>query len=115
MSMLIYKICQKAEWALAVREGIYAGSAKDREDQFMHFSTAEQVRATLERHYASARDLVLMEVKAELLGKALKFEPSRNGAMFPHLYGTLPMAFVNWVRPIRHDADGAFLLPRRIP
>jgi len=115
VTVLIYKICHKAEWALAVREGIYAGSAKDHEDRFMHFSTAEQVRGTLERHYAGARDLVLVEVKAELLGAALKFEPSRDGAMFPHLYGTLPIAFVNWVRHIRQRADGTFLLPRRIP
>ena len=113
--MLIYKICHKAEWAVAVREGIYAGSAKDREDHFMHFSTAEQVSGTLERHYAGARDLVLVEVKAEPLGNALKFEVSRDGAIFPHLYGTLPMAFVNWVKPIRYSADGAFLLPRAIP
>ena len=113
--MLIYKICHKAEWALAVREGIFAGSAKDREDHFIHFSTAEQVRGTLERYYAGARDLVLVVVKPEPLGKALKYEPSRDGALFPHLYGTLPLTFVSWVKPIRLSADGAFLLPREIP
>jgi len=113
--MLIYKICHKAEWASAEREGLFAGSAKDREDGFIHFSTAEQVRDTLERYYAGARDLVLVEVKAEPLGNALKFEPSRDGAMFPHLYGTLPTAFANWAKPIRIGADGAFLLPAAIP
>jgi len=113
--MLIYKICHKAEWASAEHEGTYVGSAKDREDGFIHFSTAEQVRGTLERYYAGARDLVLVEVKTEPLGNALKFEPSRDGAMFPHLYGTLPMAFVSWVKPIRIGPDGTFLLPAAIP
>jgi len=113
--MLIYKICHEAEWALATREGVFAGSAKDRQDHFIHFSTAEQVRGTLERYYAGERDLVLVAVEPGPLGKALKYEPSRDGALFPHLHGTLPMAFVSWVKPIRLGADGAFLLPREIP
>jgi uncharacterized protein (DUF952 family) len=109
---LIFKICHAAEWALAEREGIYAGSAKDREDHFMHFSTAQQVRGTLERHYVGAGHLVLVAVDPKTLGPMLKYEPSRGGALFPHLYGTLPLTFVRWVRPIRRRADGAFLLPR---
>jgi len=113
--MLIYKICHAAEWAQAERDGLYAGSAKDREDRFMHFSTAEQVRGTLERHYADAGDLVLVAVTAEPMGAALKFEPSRDGALFPHLYGTLPMTFVRWAKRIRRGADGKFLLPKSIP
>jgi uncharacterized protein (DUF952 family) len=110
--MLIYKICHKAEWALAVREGIYAGSAKDREDHFMHFSAAQQVMGTLERYYADAGDLVLVAVDPKTLGPALKYEPSRGGALFPHLYATLPMTFVKWVKPIRRGAGDSFLLPR---
>ena len=110
--MLIFKICHAAEWAQAEREGIYAGSAKDREDRFIHFSTAEQVRGTLERHYAGAGDLVLVAVDPKPLGGALKYESSRDGALYPHLYGTLPLAFVKWVKPIGRRADGAFLLPR---
>ncbi len=110
--MLIYKICHKAEWSLAEREGLYAGSAKDHEDHFVHFSTAEQVMGTLERHYAGASDLVLVAVDPNTLGAALKFEPSRDGALFPHLYGTLPMTFVQWVKPIRRADDGSFVLPR---
>ncbi len=110
--MLIYKICHRAEWELAEREGIYAGSAKDREDHFIHFSTAEQVLDTLQRHYADAGDLVLAAVDPEPLGPALKYEPSRGGALFPHLYATLPMTFVKWTKPIRRGADGAFLLPQ---
>jgi uncharacterized protein (DUF952 family) len=109
---LIYKICHAAEWKTAEREGIYAGSAKDREDHFIHFSTAEQVMDTLERYYAGAGDLVLAAVDPKPLGPMLKYEPSRGGALFPHLYGTLPLTFVKWAKPIRRSADGAFLLPR---
>ena len=111
MTALIYKICHAAEWAQAERDGLYAGSAKDREDHYMHFSTAEQVRGTLERYYANAGDLVLVAVDPKPLG-ALKYEPSRDGALFPHLYGTLPLTFVKWAKPIRRGADGEFLLPQ---
>jgi len=109
---LIYKICHKAEWDAAVRNGLYAGSAKDREDHFMHFSTGQQVTGTLDRHYADAGDLVLVAVDPATLGRALKYEPSREGTLFPHLYGTLPLAFVKWARPIRRAADGRFVLPK---
>ena len=107
--MLIYKICHKAEWALAVREGIYAGSAKDREDHFMHFSAAQQVMGTLERYYADAGDLVLVAVDPKTLGPALKYEPSRGGALFPHLYAPLPLDAVVWTRPLPLGEDGRHL------
>jgi uncharacterized protein (DUF952 family) len=110
--MLIYKICHQGEWAQAVREHIYAGSAKDREDHFIHFSAAEQVPGTLARYYAGAGDLVLVAVDPAMLGSALKHEPSRDGALFPHLYGTLPLAFVKWVKPIARNPDGSFVLPK---
>jgi uncharacterized protein (DUF952 family) len=110
--MLIFKICHKCEWSQAVRENIYAGSAKDREDHFMHFSKAEQVAGTLIRYYSNAGDLVLVAVDADTLGSALKYEPSRDGALFPHLYGTLPLSFVKWVKPIGRDPDGSFVLPK---
>ncbi|MDE2134548.1 MAG: DUF952 domain-containing protein [Alphaproteobacteria bacterium] len=109
---LIYKICHRAEWAQAERDGIYAGSAKDREDHFMHFSSAEQVPGTLRRYYAEAGDLVLVAVDPKTLGTALKHEPSRGGALYPHLYATLPLTFVRWAKPIRRAPDGTFLLPK---
>ena len=109
--MLIYKICRQGEWAQALREHIYAGSAKDREDHFIHFSTAEQVPGTLARYYSGADDLVLAAVDPANLGDALKYEPSRDGALFPHLYGTLPLTFVKWVKPITRNHDGSFVLP----
>ena len=113
--MLIFKICHEAEWQQAERDGLYAGSAKDREDHFMHFSTAEQVRGTLERYYADDSDLLLVAVEAEPFGDALVFEPSRGGALFPHLYQPLPVTFVSWAKPIRRAADGTFVLPKEIP
>jgi len=111
---LIYKICHGKEWRLAEREGIYAGSAKDREDHFIHFSSGNQVMGTLQRYYADASDLVLVAVDADSLGDLLKYEPSRDGALFPHLYGTLPMTFVKWVKPIARGVDGAFIVPEGV-
>jgi uncharacterized protein (DUF952 family) len=107
---LIYKICHADEWAAALRQQIYAGSAKDREDRFIHFSTAAQVPGTLETYYAGADGLVLLAVDGAALGAALRFEPSREGALFPHLYGTLPLTFVKWAKPILRR-DGVFVLP----
>jgi uncharacterized protein (DUF952 family) len=107
---LIYKICHKGEWAAAACEQVYAGSAKDREDRFIHFSTAAQLPGTLETYYAGAEELVLLAVDAASLGAALRFEPSRGGALFPHLYGTLPLALVQWAKPIARR-NGVFVLP----
>lgn len=108
--MLIYKICRQAEWAQA--ENVYAGSAKDREDGFIHFSTAEQVPGTLARYYADATDLVLLAIDPAPLGDALRYEPSRDGALFPHLYGMLPVTVVRWMKPLTRNKDGAFVLPK---
>ncbi len=91
--MLIYKIAHADEWLAAERAGVYHGSEKDRADGFLHFSTAAQLRETLERHYADTKDLlVIAAVDSEALGDALTWEPSRGGELFPHLYGALPMA-----------------------
>ncbi len=109
--MLIYKICRQSEWAQAERQALFAGSAKDREDGFIHFSTAGQLPGTLVRYYAGATDLVLVAVDPEPLGEALRFEPSRDGALFPHLYGTLPLAAVRWAKPITRNEEGGFVLP----
>jgi uncharacterized protein (DUF952 family) len=107
--MRIFKIVHAPEWRAAAGE--YHGSTKDRADGFLHFSLAEQLVGTLARHYADADDLMLVAVDAERLGAALKFEASRDGALFPHLYSVLPRAAVEWVRPIARDATGAFVLP----
>jgi uncharacterized protein (DUF952 family) len=110
--MLIFKICHAAEWRDAEKQGEYTGSAKDRADGFLHFSLAEQLAGTLARYYADANDLVLVAVEAEALGAALKYELSRDSALFPHLYGLLPLSAVKWVRAIGRDAQGEFVLPK---
>lgn len=112
--MLIYKICHQGEWGEAERQALYVGSAKDREDGFLHFSTAEQVPGTLARYYAGAADLVLVAVDPAALGGALRHEPSRDGALFPHLYGSLPLSTVRWAKPIIRDRDGGFVLPKEM-
>lgn len=96
----VFKIVYIAEWKTAEAAGVYLGSAKDRADGFLHFSTAEQLTGTLARYYADAHDLVLVAVDTDALGPALKYEPSRDGALFPHLYGALPLSAVKWAREI---------------
>lgn len=112
--MLIFKIAHTHEWTEAERAGAYHGTEKDKEDGFLHFSTAEQLPGTLEKWYAGANDLLLVAVEAEALGDALKWEPTRGGALFPHLYAPLSLTAVRWHAPIVRDADGAFALPEQI-
>jgi uncharacterized protein (DUF952 family) len=93
--VLIYKIACFDDWTEALESGSYLGSAKDKEDGFVHFSTGEQLVETLRLHYPQTEDmLAISSVDAEALGDALKWEPSRGGALFPHLYGPLPYAAV---------------------
>jgi uncharacterized protein (DUF952 family) len=107
----IYKICEAAQWAQAEREGEFRGSAVDYADGYIHFSTAAQVAGTAAKHFAGMSDLVVVAVAAEDLGAALKWEPSRGGALFPHLYGALPLTAVRWAKPLRRDDDGRNMFP----
>jgi uncharacterized protein (DUF952 family) len=107
----IYKICTAAEWREAERAGSYRGSAVDRSDGFIHFSTAEQTAETAAKHFAGQRDLVLIAVDATALGEALKWEPSRGGALFPHLYGPLDLKAVRHVDPLPLDPAGQHMFP----
>ena len=107
----IYKICEAAQWAQARRDGEFAGSAVDFADGYIHLSTLDQVAATAARHFAGMSGLVVVAVQAEELGAALKWEAARDGALFPHLYGALPVAAVRWVKPLRLDEDGRHLFP----
>ena len=106
----IYKICTVVEWRAAERSGTFTGSAVDEADGFIHFSTAAQVKETARRHFAGQPDLVLIAVDPERLGGVLKWEPSRGGDLFPHLYGVLPVAAATMVRelPIGKDGDHEF-------
>jgi uncharacterized protein (DUF952 family) len=102
----IYKICRAAEWELAERAGTFAGSPVDLRDGYIHFSTAAQVVATAALHFAGVGELKLVAVDADTLGGALRWEPSRGGALFPHLYGKLAVAGVLWVRDLPLDDTG---------
>jgi uncharacterized protein (DUF952 family) len=102
----IYKICQRTAWQEAQSAGLYRGSAVDHHDGFIHFSTAAQVGETAARHFAGQTDLMLVAVDGSALGSALKWEPSRGGALFPHLYGALPVAGVRWARPLPDEIGG---------
>lgn len=110
----IYKICQPEDWSAAEAAGVYAGSPKDQEDGFIHFSLAGQLSGTLAKYYAEANNLLLLAVRADGLGENLRYEVSRDGALFPHLYATLPLSAVVWTRPITRDASGVFSLPEEI-
>jgi|tagenome__1003787_1003787.scaffolds.fasta_scaffold20900843_3 uncharacterized protein (DUF952 family) len=108
----IYKICTAAEWREAEREGRYRGSAADHKDGFIHFSTAEQAAETAAKWFAGQRDLVLVAVDSDALGDKLKWEPSRGGALFPHLYAPLDVKAVLRVDALPLDETGRHAFPR---
>jgi uncharacterized protein (DUF952 family) len=108
---LIYKICPRALWQEAERDGVFGGAPVDHADGYIHFSTAGQVRETAAKHFSGQDDLLLVAVETEVLGPALKWEPSRGGALFPHLYGELALEQVAWVKPLTLDADGRHRFP----
>jgi uncharacterized protein (DUF952 family) len=111
---MIYKICAAAEWAAAKPAGFYHGAAVDMRDGYIHFSTAAQVRETAAKHFAGQRDLVLITVDGSRFGAALKWEPSRGGALFPHLYEPLALAAVVSVVPLPLGDDGRHVFPAAI-
>ncbi|WP_336487131.1 DUF952 domain-containing protein [Methylobacterium nigriterrae] len=112
---LIYKICPRALWREAEAAGRFDGAPVDRADGFIHFSTAAQVTETAARHFHGATDLLLVAVEADALGAALRFEPSRGGDLFPHLYGALPLSAVRSVDDLPLGAEGGHVFPAGIP
>ena len=108
---IIYKISDVALWNEAKRRGVFTGAPVDVADGFIHFSTAAQAAETAARHFAGRGDLVLVAVDADALGAGLRHEPSRGGELFPHLYGTLPLAAVRWVKPLPLGPDGKHAFP----
>ena len=107
----IYHICRRTEWQAAREAGHYAGSSQDRMDGFIHFSGPDQVVASAAKHRAGQSDLVLVAVDVAALGAMLRWEASRGGALFPHLYGQLPMTAVRWTKPLPLGADGRHVFP----
>lgn len=108
---IIYKISDVALWNEAKRAGVFTGAPIDVADGFIHFSTAAQAAETAARHFSGRSDLVLVAVDADALGIDLRHEPSRGGALFPHLYATLPLSAVRWVKPLPLGADGRHVFP----
>ena len=107
----LYKICPAALWREAERDGVFRGSEVDLRDGFIHFSSAEQVAETAAKHFAGQSDLLLLRVDAAKLGDKLKWEPSRGGALFPHLYGELDLAAVIGVDALPLAPDGKHRFP----
>jgi uncharacterized protein (DUF952 family) len=111
----IYKICERREWRLAEQSGSYAGSAADARDGFIHFSTAAQLAGTVAKHFAGQRELLLVAVDADALGSGLKWELSRGGELFPHLYAALPLSAVRWTKPLPDEVAGRRTVPELAP
>jgi uncharacterized protein (DUF952 family) len=107
----IYKICEAGLWREAERVGVFRGAPVDLQDGYIHFSTAGQAAETAARHFAGAAGLVLIAVDADQLGAALRWEPARGGALFPHLHGALGLDAVLWVKPLPLGPDGRHLFP----
>ncbi|MFP4328036.1 MAG: DUF952 domain-containing protein [Paracoccaceae bacterium] len=108
--MLIYKILRAGEWSRLQAAGETAGAPVDLADGFIHFSTAAQLRETAAKHFAGEDGLVLLALRAETLGPGLKWEPSRGGALFPHLYAPLRLVDVAWHAPLPLR-DGVHVFP----
>jgi uncharacterized protein (DUF952 family) len=106
---LLFKICALADWSASVAKGTYQGSPDDRRDGFIHLSAASQLRRTLETHFGRQAGLVLIALDAAALGPGLKWEPSRSGELFPHVYGPLPASAALWVREIPDSGRDEFL------
>ena len=114
MTAHIYRLLDAGVWEAAERSGRFSGTDHDVRDGFIHFSTAAQVAETAVRHYAGRPNLLLLWVRTDALGEALRWEASRGGALFPHLYAELPVTAVERVEPLPLGADGVHVFPREL-
>ena len=110
-SRFIFHVCRWDEWRKAEAAGRYDGSSQDQADGFIHFSTAAQLPGSIAKHRAGQTGLVMLAVDATVLGDSLKWEPSRSGALFPHVYGGLPVAAVLRAADLPLGPDGNHILP----
>lgn len=115
MAQTLYKIVSDALWREAEKSGVFSGAEIDLKDGFIHFSMADQVEETAAKHFAGQEGLLLVAIDSAALGDELKFEPSRGGALFPHLYGPLSRSAVKWVRPLPVGADGLHVFQKLEP
>lgn len=107
----IFHVCRSTEWGAAEAAGRYDGSTQDRADGFIHFSDASQVVESIAKHRAGQDGLVIVEVDSARVGDGLRWEASRGGRLFPHVYGGLPLTAVTRVAPLPLDADGRHVFP----
>jgi len=108
---VIFHICPRAEWEEAQRAGRYVGSAASLRDGFLHFSTASQIVESAAKHWAGKEDLILLAADEAALGGSVKWEKSRGGALFPHVYGPIPLTAVTWSKRLPLGADGRHAFP----
>jgi uncharacterized protein (DUF952 family) len=114
MTSTIYKLEDASIWAKASIAGVYYGSALDLADGFIHLSAADQVRETASKWFSARSGLVLIGVNEDALGGTLKWEASRGGALFPHIYGPLPMLAVTSVTPLELNDEGLHIFGSEI-
>jgi len=114
MDGTIFKVLSRNDLTKAKAKGRFEGSAADARDGFIHLSSADQLEGTLAKHFAGQKDLVLLALDSECLGERLQWEPSRGGALFPHLYGPLELDALQWEEPLQLGDDGRHHLPRRV-
>ncbi|MEO1142282.1 MAG: DUF952 domain-containing protein [Pseudomonadota bacterium] len=107
----IYKVLSKNEWKRALSQGVFKGAAVDLEDGYIHFSTAEQVQVTVAKHFKGKTDLLLVTVETKHLNDDLKWEVSRGGDLFPHLYSDLDVLMATDVVPLKDNDDGSHTFP----
>ena len=111
---IVYKICERQAWLDAEAAGNFAGSAVDLVDGFIHLSAADQVRETARRHFRTGDDLVLVAFDdGDIAG--LRYEPSRGGALFPHVYSTIDAALARRIDPLSRDENGGLVFPSDVP
>ena len=108
---VIFKIAPDALWSEAKDAGVFTGAPIDLADGYIHFSTAEQARETADKYFHGQTNLLLVAVDGEKLGDKLKWEPSRGGALFPHLYGPLDFSAVLWTKALPVGTDGHHVFP----
>lgn len=112
---IIYRIIRETDWQAAQAAGAFTGTAHDIRDGFIHFSTAAQAAETAAKHYGNLPDLLLLYVDTARLSAPLKWEVSRNGELFPHLYGALPIHAVTQVVKLPLGQDGRHVFPDVMP
>ena len=111
---IIYKIMTHDQWQSFEQNGFFEGALVDLEDGYIHFSTASQLSETLSRHFHGQTNLMLVSVEIVQLGNDLRYEPSRGGDLFPHLYAPLPVGAVREITPLPLGPDGCHQFPDRV-